>query len=586
MAARVDVAPPPGENGGMSTAREGPSRPARDGVFRRVRVFGDPGAVAWTAKTLSSSGLLVERLDEREISDAKLAGQWLLVWVTRPETFGRGVARVRPPLLDAVSKLPPCLVVVPPGEEITDALVRRIPVESFEVVREGEDGPLLPLRLERLLLLHRRRSQSEENAFKERLRVEAKRNEILASIALAARDSLDLDEVLGAASALLGTRLAANSVEIWFLNEDRTACRVFLHWRQSEAIPSLVGFEGPLPESPAFQSVIDSREPYVVSDRGDLDPSSIASSALEQLGARSFVGVPIHREGETMGVLGLSWTERRAFTPDELVFFGRVADQLALAIRAARLYGNLQKQLDALAVEQRRREVADRDRGRLTAMLVHDMKNPLSAVTAALELTREKERKGGNDRLARMLDGSLASARGLQGLIEDALLVYRSEDAPETEKKPTSPADALKLPLEEATWLAHARKVTLEVNVPKDLPRIPLDPQMFRRAAANLLGNAVKFSPSGGVVKVNVELRPENGKKYLVLSVADSGPGFPAADLDRMATPYLRFSGSEAVPGTGLGLTVVQKVMQAHSGRLDVSSREGHGSVFTLWLPA
>jgi signal transduction histidine kinase len=109
---------------------------------------------------------------------------------------------------------------------------------------------------------------------------------------------------------------------------------------------------------------------------------------------------------------------------------------------------------------------------------------------------------------------------------------------------------------------------------------------MFRRAAANLLGNAVKFSPNGGVVKVDVEVRPENGKKYLVLAITDSGPGFPAAERERMATPYLRFSGSEAVPGTGLGLTVVQKVMQAHGGRLDVASREGQGSVFTLWLPA
>ena len=136
----------------------------------------------------------------------------------------------------------------------------------------------------------------------------------------------------------------------------------------------------------------------------------------------------------------MSWAEPRAFPHDELVFFGRVADQLALAIRGARLYGNLQSQLEALALEQRRRELADRDRSRLTAMLVHDMKNPLSALSAALELTRDKERRAGDERLAKLLDGSLASARGLQGLIEDALLVYRPGDAPETERRPASVA--------------------------------------------------------------------------------------------------------------------------------------------------
>ena len=222
----------------------------------------------------------------------------------------------------------------------------------------------------------------------------------------------------------------------------------------------------------------------------------------------------------------MSWAEPRAFPPDELVFFGRVADQLALAIRAARLYGNLQKQLEALALEQRRRELADRDRSRLTAMLVHDMKNPLSALSAALELTRDKERRSGDERLAKILDGSLASARGLSGLIEDALLVYRAADAPETEKRPTAPTEALALPLEEARWLAVARRVTVEADVPGDLPRVPLDPAMFRRAAANLLGNAVKFSPKGGTVRVDGGVVARTAGPSCAFTSRTRGPAF------------------------------------------------------------
>jgi signal transduction histidine kinase len=418
------------------------------------------------------------------------------------------------------------------------------------------------------------------------LRAEARRNEIVAAIATASRDSIDLDEVLGAATSILGTRLQATSVEIWFLDEDLSTCQVFMHWRAAESIPSLMGYELPLPEGAAFQSIIASHQPYAVSSRDALDPSSVEALALEQLGAQSFLGVPIHQEGETMGVLGLSWAERRAFPPDELVFFERVADQLALATRAARLYGSLQTQLEALAYEQERREAADRDRSRLTAMLVHDMKNPLSALTAALELTRDKERRGGDERLAKMLDGSLASARGLQGLIEDALLVYRSEDAPETERRPVAPGEALALPLEEARWLAKGKRVELISELAEKLPPVPLDPQMFRRAAANLLGNAVKFSPTGGTVTARAEMKSEDGKLYFVFSVADSGPGLHASDRSRLATPYARFSGSESVPGTGLGLTVVQKVLQAHGGHLDVAKNEPRGSIFSLWIPA
>ncbi len=570
----------------MQQTKEVPARVERSRLRRRVKLVGQPEVTSWVARTLSASGVLAERHDERQVTDPRFFDYWPVVWVVRPEAFGLGLAPARPPLLDVAPQAPPCLVVLPPGAEITDQLVRRIPVESFELVRETDEGPLLAMRLERLLLLQQRRSQGHENAFKEQLRTEAKRNDILASIALASRDSLDLEEVLGAATSLLGTRFAANSVEIWFLNEDATSCTVFMDWRDSDTGSSLVGYERPLPDSEPFRALVASREPYVVSDRSELDPTSLAFEALEALGAMSLVGIPIHREGELMGVLGMSWAEPRAFPPGEIVFFGRVADQLALAIRVARLYGNLQKQLEALALEQRRRELADRDRSRLTAMLVHDMKNPLSALTAALELTRDKERRTGDERLAKMLDGSLASARGLQGLIEDALLVYRAADAPETEKRPTAPADALALPLEEARWLAVARRVTIEADVPKDLPKVRLDPAMFRRAAANLLGNAVKFSPPGGAVRVKADIVPDDGRPFLRVSVTDSGPGFPAAEKSRIATPYVRFQGSEAVPGTGLGLTVVQKVLQAHRGRLDVAKNDGPGSTFTLWIPA
>jgi signal transduction histidine kinase len=563
------------------------SRPLRDGVLRTVRLVGEPEAMAWVARALSGSGLLVERHEEKDVHDPRFFQQWPVIWVTRPDAFGRGFALERPALLDVARTPPPCLVVVPPGVEITDPLVRRIPLESFEIVRERDEGALLARRLERLLLLHRRRSQSEENAFRERLRVESKRNEILASIALAARDSLDLEAVLGAATELLGTRFAANSVEIWFLSEDASSCTVFMDWREGDSGPSLVGYERPLPESAPFRALVTSTDLYVVADRRELlDSDPLAAAALEALEAQSFLGIPIHREGEALGVLGMSWAEPRAFPPDELVFFERVADQLALAIRAARLYGNLQSQVQALALEQRRRERADRDRSRLTAMLVHDMKNPLSALSAALELTRDKERKAGDERLAKLLDGSLASARGLQGLIEDALLVYRSEDAPETERRPTSVGDALALPLEEARWMAVPRGVSVAVDVPSRLPPVRLDIKMFRRAAANLFGNAVKFSPKGGVVRITARIVDEDGRPFLRLEVADEGPGFPPAERSRIATPYLRFQGSETVPGTGLGLTVVQKVLQAHRGRLDVANNDGPGSTFTLWIPA
>lgn len=656
-----------------------------------VRLVGDADAVAWVAETLAGSGLGVETLERGGRDDGSSHGP--VVWVARPSS----APRPAPALADEAAWTFPCLVVVPSGEGVPDLLSGVASAESFDVVRQPEDAPVLKARLERLLLLHSRRSQTEvllsnltdvvytrtfdgvltsvnaaaerlfglprdalvgrslaelsidrgeaesfvrdvnralesadqtyrrietldrharrrvldaealllrdgrgtpcavqvvlsdvtdEEAYRAELLLQAERNEILAAVATAARDSLELEPLLASASALAGSRLAAHGIEVWLLDETRTVCRVVHHWKREPALADLLGVELRVAEVEPLQGLVASLEPYVIEDAERLDPASVAATMMGRLGARSGLGVPIQREGEMIGILGVTFAEPRRFPQGDVVFYRRLADQFALAVRGAKLYGNLQKQLEALAVEERRRAEAARDRQRLSAMLVHDLKNPLSAILAALELTLEKERKDPESRLARVLSNAFASARGLGGLIEDALLVYRPADAPEPERSPASPAEALAPPVEEARLLAEAKRVTLDVSFEPGLPRVSLDVPRVRRAAANLLGNAVKFTPALGRIAVTVSLASEGERRFLVLRVADSGPGFPASANGRVATPYARFTGSEEIPGTGLGLAVVQKVARAHGGRLEVGPNEPRGSVVSLFIPA
>lgn len=666
----------------------------RGGELRLIRLVGDADAVSWVARTLEAAGVAVAPCPDGEPADARLLSSGPVVWVARPAA--RPDDRPGKSAVDEAVWSFPCLIVVPPGAAVPDGLGGDAPVESFDLVREPEDAPLLAGRLERLLLLHRRRSQTEvvlqnlpdvvytrtfdgavtsvnaagerlfglrraeilgrqlaslatfpngvltlvdktnlellttgrarnrvtvkdsrgrervfdqdalllrdghgdpsgvqvilsdmteEHEFQERLRREAERNEILAGVASGARDSLDLRRILGEATRVLGSRLDARTVDIWFLNPEGTACTMFHQWRCSEDVPSLVGFERVLSRSPVFTALIQSRQPYIMNDRLALDPDSTAVREATRLGVRSIAGVPIHREGEMIGALGITWGEPRNFAPDDIVLFSRIADQIALAVHATRLHGDLEKQLEALAEAQRRQEEAEKARRELSEMLVHDLKNPLAAVTAALELTRDRTASLGDERLSKMLDGSLASARGLQGLIEDALLVYRTEGAPPPSLKPVRPVDALAQALAEGRWLASARRIALQIDVPPDLPPVPLDAQRFRRAAANLLGNAVKFTPPGGRVSVRAEVIPGPDGGQFVFSVRDSGPGVPEAMRHRIATPYVRLPGTEEIPGTGLGLAVARKVATIHGGRLEVAGTDGPGSVFSLVIP-
>lgn len=655
-----------------------------------VRLVGDADAVAWVAANLRGPGVGVEPFSSPGRDGGQAPGP--IVWVARPGETEPGRTIVD----DAAVWSFPCLVVVPPGGAAPDILAGHPAVESFEVVREPDDAPVLRMRLERLLLLHRRRAQTEavlndlpvvvytrtlggvftsvnaetesflardrsglvgrhvlevlpagtlsdsdlasmnegllargrhrkrlagrspdgrpfaldvralllrdehgtpwgaqvviadltdEEEARERFRVEAERSGILADIATATRDVTDPDQVLETVTSIVGPRSGALTVDVFL--PDGSPERLVLRrtWRASATTPDISGAVWHIGETDVHRALAERRGPFVVPDSREEVDRSEAATGLRSLGAGSGILLPVVSENEVIGVLGLTFPSPRTFAADETTFLGLVADQLGLAIRAARLHRSLAEKLRALAEEQRLRERADHDRQRLLSMLVHDLKNPLSAVLASLELGID--RTSDDPRLERLLRTSMASARGLAGMIDDALLVYRTGETP-ADLRPEDVASVLSQPFEEAFFLAEARQIRLEVRVAEGLPAVSLDAGRYRRAASNILSNALKFSRRGGDVLATVDVEEADGSRWLVLRVADSGPGVPESVKHRLTEPYQRFAGSEKVPGTGLGLTVVGAVAAAHGGCINVEPRAstGGGSVFSLWIPA
>lgn len=676
----------------MSTGAEPiPSSELSPAARFNVRLVGDADAVAWVAANLRGPGLGIEASSfEEEASAGTPPGP--IVWVARPGEPEPGKTLVD----DAAVWSFPCLVVVPPGGSAPDILAGHPSVESFEVVREPDDAPILRMRLERLLLLHRRRTQAEavlhdlpvivysrtldgvltsvnaesesffgkeradlvgrslldvlpggaltesdieemnegllargrhrmrlagtvaetgrhfaldtralllrdghgtpwgaqvviadltdEEEANDRLRVQAERSEILAAIAMATRDITDLDRILQTVTSIVGDRSGTHTVDVFLPEEGLDRLVLRQSWRSSESIPDLSGEEWRIGATDAFRLLVESREPYAIPDvrQEGVDPGSAA--ALKRLGAGSAIILPVLVDGAFVAGLGLTYPMPRTFPADFRGFLALVADQLALALRAARLYESLAEKLKALAEEQRLRELADDDRQRLLSMLVHDLKNPLAAVLASLELSLD--RISGDPRLERLLRTSMASARGLAGMIDDALLVYRTGES-SADLRLEDVRFVLAQPFEEARWMAEVRQIRLEIEIDETLPAVSLDGNRYRRAAANILSNALKFSRRGGDVQARLGIDEADGRRWLVLRVTDSGPGIPESVKDRLGGPYQRFTGSERIPGTGLGLTVVGAVALAHGGCIQVEPRPSPtcGSVFSLWIP-
>ncbi len=128
---------------------------------------------------------------------------------------------------------------------------------------------------------------------------------------------------------------------------------------------------------------------------------------------------------------------------------------------------------------------------------------------------------------------------------------------------------------------AERAQLTLDVDLPEGLPPVWADPERAQQIFVNLIHNAIKFTPAGGWIRITAEQKEE----MLAISVADNGIGIPADDLDRIFERFYKSDRARNTPGTGLGLAIVRHIVQAHGGQIEVQSREGEGSVFTVMLP-
>jgi two-component system sensor histidine kinase SenX3 len=128
--------------------------------------------------------------------------------------------------------------------------------------------------------------------------------------------------------------------------------------------------------------------------------------------------------------------------------------------------------------------------------------------------------------------------------------------------------------------------MTVEVDVPEGLPAVRGDARALRRALENVITNAVKFARQGGWIGVRAHAG-EDGRT-VTLRVEDRGPGIPRSDREKVFDPFYR--GADArrsqTPGSGLGLSLVRHVVEAHGGRVELGGGQGGGAVVTLELPS
>jgi signal transduction histidine kinase len=300
------------------------------------------------------------------------------------------------------------------------------------------------------------------------------------------------------------------------------------------------------------------------------------------LETRSIVTVPLRLREDVIGVLQMLDATVGRFAPADLELLESLAMTAAIAIENARLYAEEQQRAEALVQALKKQKELDHLKDQFIQNVSHELRTPLALVRGHVELLEsgqlgefQDEQQHSIDviaRRARMLDQIVEMLTTFQ-TIEGQTLHYESIDLGNLVETHMKGFD-----------LAAAEEIHLLVDVAPDLPRISGDVDCMRRLLDNLVGNALKFTPAGGKVVVQVG----QGEGCVVLEVIDTGIGIPEEELDRIFERFYQVDGSTTrrYGGTGLGLALVKEIVEAHNGTVIVESQVGQGSTFRVMLPA
>jgi signal transduction histidine kinase len=408
----------------------------------------------------------------------------------------------------------------------------------------------------------------------EQLQRNVRQLEAVRATALDIGTNLDLEILLRRVVNRVRTLVDARGAELGFVDESEDVVQVLVSenpWQEYTGyrFPYMSGVTG---------RVAATGEPLMIADfnawegRGD----SIFRAPFSTV-----AGVPLKLMGDVIGTLVVQDDRpAREFTKEDIYTLELLAPQLAIFIRNARLYQELEERMHAqrLAEERLVRSAKLAAVGEMAAAVAHELNNPLTTVTGFTELILESFPEDSPEFEDMSL--VLSEAQRSREVVRRLLDFSRQSEILRVD---TDLNEMITMVLQLTHHLAQTSNIKVRMELWEDIPPIRADRNQIQQVILNLVHNAIQAMPEGGELIVQSLMEERDKKMWLGIRVQDNGLGIEEENLEKIFEPF--FTTKPSGEGTGLGLSVSYSIVSEHGGYIDVKSKTKEGSVFTIWLP-
>jgi len=407
-------------------------------------------------------------------------------------------------------------------------------------------------------------------------------NQLTFEIASTIRATPGRQEALNAVCVALGLGLGVDRVMVNTVDANKNM-QLGAQWH----LPDLQSL-GDIPDDMVSHVGELAEELWLTSERLTLDDllapdvrsQKLAEAFHRVTGARGLMLLPIGLGDRVMGMIYvLTVHQPRPWTHSEAISVQQVAGFVARAI--------VEDDLRARQSEYVERLVGlDRQKTDFLATVSHELRTPLTSISGYLELLQDGDAGELTMEQRRMLEVVDRNTSRLRGLIEDLLVLNRIESSGhKANMVGVSMGELISNTVQELSPLARAGAIELDIDAGPASAIVDGDAGHLHRALVNIVSNAIKFSRPDGAITVSCAVDQAAGR--VIITCQDHGIGIPAADLGQLFTRFYRASNAtdQAIPGTGLGLTIVQQIVEDHGGELRLSSVEGEGTTVVVDLP-